>query len=139
MVIIPFNAVFTKDDPDFDPFINEKLCTPECMEYLIKIGVEALTRVIMRNGFSTCGAADKEMELYKVGNDSVLSFIVEYGEDQIENQTVNSVYSAYELHCSNNGLRPTTQIMMSKKIKTALGLDVKRSRVNGKLYSVYIK
>jgi hypothetical protein len=29
--------------------------------------------------------------------------------------------------------------MMSKKIKTALGLDVKRSRVNGKLYSVYIK
>lgn len=139
MVIIPFNAVFTKDDPDFDPFINEKLCTPECMEYLIKIGVEALTRVIMRNGFSTCGAADKEMELYKVGNDSVLSFIVEYGEDQIENQTVNSVYSAYELHCSNNGLRPTTQIMMSKKIKTALGLDVKRSRVNGKLYSVYVK
>lgn len=139
MVIIPFNAVFTKDDPDFDPFINEKLCTPECMEYLIKIGVEALTRVIMRNGFSTCGAADKEMEIYKVGNDSVLSFIVEYGEDQIENQTVNSVYSAYELHCSNNGLRPTTQIMMSKKIKTALGLDVKRSRVNGKLYSVYVK
>lgn len=139
MVIIPFNAVFTKEDPDFDPFINEKLCTPECMEYLIKIGVEALTRVIMRNGFSTCGAADKEMELYKVGNDSVLSFIVEYGEDQIENQTVNSVYSAYELHCSNNGLRPTTQIMMSKKIKTALGLDVKRSRVNGKLYSVYVK
>lgn len=139
MVIIPFNAVFTKEDPDFDPFINEKLCTPECMEYLIKIGVEALTRVIMRNGFSTCGAADKEMELYKVGNDSVLSFIVEYGEDQIENQTVNSVYSAYELHCSNNGLRPTTQIMMSKKIKTALGLDVKRSRVNGKLYSIYVK
>lgn len=139
MVIIPFNAVFTKEDPDFDPFINEKLCTPECMEYLIKIGVEALTRVIMRNGFSTCGAADKEMELYKVGNDSVLSFIVEYGEDQIENQTVSSVYSAYELHCSNNGLKPTTQIMMSKKIKTALGLDVKRSRVNGKLYSVYVK
>ena len=139
MVIIPFNAVFTKDDPDFDPFINEKLCTPECMEYLIKIGVEALTKVIMRNGFSTCGAADKEMELYKVGNDSVLSFIVDYGEDQIENQTVSSVYSAYELHCSNNGLKPTTQIMMSKKIKTTLGLDVKRSRVNGKLYSVYVK
>lgn len=139
MVIIPFNAVFTKEDPDFDPFINEKLCTPECMEYLIRIGVEALTKVILRNGFSSCGAAEKEMELYKVGNDSVLSFIVEYGEDQIENQTVNSVYSAYELHCSNNGLRPTTQIMMSKKIKTALGLDVKRSRVNGKLYSIYVK
>lgn len=139
MIIIPFNAVFTKKDPDFDPFINEKLCQPECMEYLIKIGIDALLNVIVRNGFSTCGAADKEMELYKVSNDSVLSFILEYGVENIENQTVASVYSAYELHCVNNGLKPTTQIMMSKKIKTALGLEVKRNRVNGKLYSIYVK
>lgn len=139
MIIIPFNAVFTKSDPDFDPFINEKLCQPECMEYLVKIGVDALLNVIVRNGFSICNAADKEMELYKVNNDSVLSFILEYGGEGIENQTVSSVYSAYELHCANNGLKPTTQIMMSKKIKTALGLDVKRNRVNGKLYSIYVK
>lgn len=139
MVIIPFNAVFTKQDPDFDPFINEKLCQDECMEYLVKIGVDALINVIMRNDFSACEAADKEMEIYKVGNDSVLSFILDYGSENIENQTVSSVYSAYELHCSNNGLKATTQIMMSKKIKTALGLDVKRSRINGKLYSIYVK
>ena len=79
MVIIPFNAVFTKQDPDFDPFINEKLCASECMEYLIKIGIDALINVIIRNGFSNCEAANKEMEIYKVGNDSVLSFILEYG------------------------------------------------------------
>lgn len=139
MVIIPFNATFTKQDPDFDPFINEKLCQPECMEYLIKLGIDALNNVIMRNGFSSCGAADKEMEIYKVGNDSVLSFILEYGAENIENQTVASVYSAYELHCANNGLKPTTQIMMSKKIKSALGYDVKRNRISGKLYSVYVK
>ena len=139
MVIIPFNAVFTKKDPDFDPFINEKLCEPECMEYLVKIGIDALINIIMRNGFSMCEAADKEMEIYKVGNDSVLSFILEYGDDNINNQTVSSVYSAYELHCANNGLKPTTQIMMSKKIKTALGYDIKRNRINGKLYSVYVK
>ena len=139
MVIIPFNAVFTKQDPDFDPFINEKLCEPECMEYLVKLGVEALQNVIMRNGFSTCEAADKEMELYKVSNDSVLSFILEYGSDNIENESISSVYTAYELYCSNNGLKPNTQIMMSKKIKTCLGLDVKRNRVNGRLHSIYVK
>lgn len=139
MVIIPFNAVFTSKDPDYDPFINEKLCEPECMEYLVKIGIDALIKVIMRNGFSNCDASDKEMESYKVSNDSVLSFILEFGAENIENQTISSVYSAYELHCSNNGLKPTTQIMMSKKIKTALGLDVKRNRINGKLYSIYVK
>lgn len=139
MVIIPFNAVFNSTDPDFDPFINEKLCEPECMEYLIKIGIDALINVIIRNGFSNCNAANKEMEIYKVGNDSVLSFILEYGAENIENQTVASIYSAYELHCSNNGLKANTQIMMSKKIRTALGFDIKRNRINGKLYSVYVK
>lgn len=139
MVIIPFNAVFTKDDPDFDPFINEKLCKSECMEYLVKIGINALINVINRNGFSECAAADEEMNAYKLSNDSVLGFIQEYGEDQIENQAVSSIYSAYELYCANNGLKPTTQIMMSKKIKTHLDLDVKRSRINGKLYSIYVR
>lgn len=139
MVIIPFNAVFTSNDPDYDPFINEKLCQEECMEYLVKIGIDALIGVIMRNGFSECDASNKEMEIYKLNNDSVLSFILEYGSENIENQTISSVYSAYELHCSNNGLKPNTQIMMSKKIKTALGYDVKRNRINGKLYSVYVK
>lgn len=139
MVIIPFNAVFTKQDPDFDPFINEKLCADECMEYLIKIGVDALINVITRNGFSECKAADEEMDAYKLSNDSVLGFIKEYGEEDIENQSVSSVYTAYELFCSNNGLKPTTQVMMSKKIKTALDLDVKRSRLNGKLFSIYVK
>lgn len=139
MVIVPFNAVFTKDDPDFDPFINEKLCQPECMEYLVKLGVDALINIINRNGFSECAAADKEMDAYKLSNDSVLSFIEEYGGENIENQAISSIYSAYELHCSNNGLKPTTQIMMSKKIKTALGLDAKRTRLNGKMFTVYIK
>jgi hypothetical protein len=69
----------------------------------------------------------------------VLGFIKDYGEESIENQSVSSVYTAYELFCSNNGLKPTTQIMMSKKIKTHLNLDVKRSRLNGKLYSIYVR
>ena len=139
MVIVPFNAVFTKQDPDFDPFINEKLCRPECMEYLVKLGVDALLNVITRNGFSECAAADAEMDAYKISNDSVLSFIEEYGGENIENQAISSVYAAYELHCSNNGLKPTTQVMMSKKIKTALGLDARRTRLNGKMFTIYVK
>lgn len=139
MVIIPFNAVFTKQDPDFDPFINEKLCQPECMEYLVKLGIDALHNVIERNGFSNCEAANKEMEAYKIGNDSVLGFIMEYGGENIENQSINSIYSAYELYCANNGLKATTQIMMSKKIKVALNLELKRNRIDGKLYSIYVR
>ena len=139
MVIIPFNAVFTKQDPDFDPFINEKLCSKDCMEYLVKLGIDALINVIERNGFSECKAADEEMKVYKLNNDSVLSFISEYGNEDIENQAVASVYSAYELYCANNGLKPTTQVMMSKKIKTSLGLEVRRTRLNGRLHSIYVK
>ena len=139
MIIIPFNAVFTKDDPDYDPFIDEKLCQPECMEYLIKLGVDALINVINRRGFTECAAAIKEINAYRIDNDSVLSFIQDFGEENIENQAISSIYAAYELHCANNGLKPTTQIMMSKKIKSALQLDVRRTRINNKMFTVYVR
>lgn len=42
LVIIPFKAVFSESDPDFDPDIKTKLCSPAPIEYFIRIGVEGL-------------------------------------------------------------------------------------------------
>ena len=78
------------------------------------------------------------MDAYKLSNDSVLGFIQEYGKESIENESVSSVYTAYELFCANNGLKPTSQVMMSKKIKTTLGLTVRRNRIANKLHTVYV-
>ena len=52
LVIIPFNARFTKDDPDFDPYIIYKITTENAMEYLINIGLEGLKRVLKSYSFT---------------------------------------------------------------------------------------
>lgn len=42
LVIIPFNATFSKDDPDYRPFIKYELTQQDSIEYLIRLGVEGL-------------------------------------------------------------------------------------------------
>lgn len=139
MIIIPFNAVFTKDDPDFDPFINEKLCNPECMEYLVNIGINALHGVIERNGFSNSKKANKEINDYKISNDSVLSFIQEVGIDGILNQSSKDVYSKYEVFCSEEGSKPVRKSEMHKRIKSELGYRLSDPcRINGRTVRIYI-
>lgn len=46
---VEFNAKFTRDDPDFDPLISEKLVDEAAMERACVLGVEGLRRVIEQN------------------------------------------------------------------------------------------
>lgn len=46
---VEFNAKFTRDDPDFDPLISEKLVDESAMERACVLGVEGLRRVIAQN------------------------------------------------------------------------------------------
>lgn len=139
MIIVPFNAVFTKKDPDFDPFINEKLCQPECMEYLVNIGISALLNVIKRNGFTQCKAATEEIDDYRISNDSVLSFIREVGSDGILNESSTDIYSRYELYCANEGTKPVRKSEMHKRIKAELGYKLSDPvKINNKTVRVYV-
>lgn len=140
LILIPFNAVFTKDDPDFDPQINDKLCLPECMEYLIKLGVEALIKVIDRNGFTISGASRNETNEYKTSNDSVLSFISEVGIEEILNQSSNDVYARYEVFCAEEGSKPVRKSEMHKRIKSELGYKLSDPcKINNKTIRVYVE
>lgn len=61
LVIIPFNARFTKYlpsgeiDPDYNPKIRYELVQQSSVEYLIRVGVEGLKRIIENQGFSKSG------------------------------------------------------------------------------------
>ena len=46
IAIIPFNAHFSKNDPDYDSSIKWKLKTQSAMEYLIQISLEGLKRAL---------------------------------------------------------------------------------------------
>ena len=139
MIIIPFNAVFTKDDPDFDPFINEKLTKKEAMEYLVNIGISALIGIINRNGFSQSVQAENEIRNYRIGNDSVLSFINEVGNEEILNESSKDIYSRYELFCAEEGSKPVRKSEMHKRIKSELGYRLSDPiRINGRTTRIYV-
>lgn len=139
LVIVPFNAKFSKDDPDYDPYIIWKLREPEVMKYLCRIGIEGLQRVIKNNGFTISKKVEKEIEDYEIQNNPILLFLQETELYKIINQPTKDVHKAYRVFCIENGFSEMTLSTFSKELNRRLGLVVVRRRVNGSLVGIYVK
>lgn len=139
LVIIPFNATFTVNDPDFDPYIKYKLVEQESIEYLIRVGVEGLQRVIRQNHFTQSERVDREIKEYEEENNPIAGFIEDQGLDMIENQLTADVYKRYQVFCADNSLTPMSNIVFSKQINKRLGLTVKQRKISGQVKKLFIR
>lgn len=138
VVIVPFKARFTKDDPDYSPFIKYELREPENIEYFIKMAVEGLKCVLENNEFTTCDVIEKEMENYEIENNSVLSFI-DNGDVKIENESVGEIYLAYSVYCRESNLQAMSKIAFSKEIQKHTGLMSKTTSLGGRSIRIFAK
>ena len=139
LVIVPFNARFSKDDPDFDPYITWKLRDEEVMEYVIRLGVDGLKRVLTNNEFTQSEKVEKEMKDYELQNNPILLFLQDRELNTIENQPTKEVYRSYQVACAENGSNEMCLSSFSKALSKRLNLVVQRKRINGKLIGVYVK
>ena len=139
MVIIPFNAVFSKNDPDYDPFIAYKLKDKSVMEYLGRVGIEGLKRVLENNGFSESGKVSSALNEYEIENNPILSFLEEVSESEIENQLTNEVYSRYRVFCMENNSHPISKASFSKELNRRCGMISRVTKINGKPIRIYKK
>lgn len=139
LVIIPFNATFTVNDPDFDPYIKYKLVEQESIEYLIRVGVEGLRRVIQQNHFTQSERVDREIKEYEEENNPIAGFIEDQGLNMIENQLTADVYKRYQVFCADNSLTPMSNIVFSKQINKRLGLTVKQRKISGQVKKLFIR
>lgn len=139
LVIIPFNATFTATDDDFDPFIKYKLIEQDSIEYLIRVGIEGLKRVITQNHFTQSEKVDREIKEYEEENNPIAAFILDQGIGMIENQPTNEVYKRYQVFCADNSLTPMSNIVFSKQINKRLGLKVYVTTLDGKSKRMFIK
>ncbi len=139
LVIIPFDAKFSPDDPDFDPYIKYKLREQECMEYLIKIGLEGLKRVLKNQKFTKSDRVEKELQEYEESNNPILGFFKEITLEEVENEPTRDVYRRYQIYCSENNLQALSNIEFSKQVKAKFGFDIVDRKINGKKYRVFIK
>jgi putative DNA primase/helicase len=116
LLIIPFNAKFSKADPDYDPFIKDKLLTNEGMEYLLKLALEGLQRIIYNNEFTEVECVQAALEEYEAINNPVVAFIDDVGIEGIENEPTKDTHLKYSTWCIENGYRPISNIQFSKEI-----------------------
>ena len=140
LIIIPFDAVFTDADPDFDPNIGKKLRSEESMSYLINVGLAGLQRLIRRRAFT---ASDKVQEMkrqYDFDNNPILGFIDECDlERDIYNESTSDVYRMYVTYCADNKMTPLARNVFTKQICQHVGCGVKVQRVGNKTPRVFIK
>lgn len=134
MVIIPFNATFSKTDADFDPYIKYKLRSEECIEYLIILAVEGLKRVLENESFSESEVIIKTTKEYEIGNNPILMFLSVCKEEGKElcNNSIKTVYQWYQEFCISNGYQVVSNIEFGKRLKSLGRYSITPKYIKGK-------
>lgn len=139
LIIIPFDAVFSSDDPDFDPYIKYKLITEDAMEYLAQLGIEGLKRILTNRTFSESDKIKKSIKEYEESNNPALLFFNEVTEDGILNEPTKDVYQKYQNFCLANGFNPISNIEFSRQTNKHFNCEIVNKSINGKKYRLFMK
>lgn len=141
LLIVPFDAEFSKNDPDYDSSIKYKLQEPEVMEYLIVLGIKALKNIIEKQGFTESARVQGQLKEYEETNNPIIGFFdeMQIEEFQIENEQSDKVYKRYKEYCLANNFNPMSKAEFSKQLCRKLGMTTKTKKIGGKVYRIYIK
>ncbi len=141
LIIIPFNAQFSKEDPDYDPFIRYRLIEPDSIGYLIKVGIMGLRRILEGQGFTRSERVDRQLEEYEEENNPIVAFIhdLEHGEDDIINEASADVYARYKVFCNAANMQPMSQMVFSKQINKRIGTEIAFRKIAGKTTRVFVR
>lgn len=137
LVIIPFDAKFSKEDSDYDPFIKYKLRKEDVMEALIAKAIPALREVLGEQEFARCDKVAAQLEEFEKSNQPILEFFEELDEIDYLHEPIKSVYQKYSSFCLGNNLNPISAIEFQKQIKKQYNLAIKTVEQGGRKVRVY--
>lgn len=138
LIIVPFNASFNKGTDSFSPFIKYQLRTAECMEYMARIGIEGLKRVLNTQGFTTTAAIDAELEEYAETLNPITMFFDEMGDSMLHEST-KKCYRRYNEFCIENAMKPISHNEFSRQVKSYYGYDIKVMNIDRKSTRVFVE
>ena len=139
LVIVPFDAKFSPNDPDFRPFIKDELCEQEAMEYLILLGLNALKAVLNNARFTTSKRVQGQLDEYEQNNNPIIGFIQEVGLDGIVNEATNTVYRRYKEYCIANNFQAISAIEFSRQICKRCGFVTGAKYIKGRKTRVFVE
>lgn len=136
-VYIPFNARFTPDDGDYDPFIKEKITTEEALSHLLNRALAGAQRLLANRAFTKPARSVALKERHKVENSSVLSWIDEESIDltYILSKERKVLYSEFSDWCRVSNIKTIPgKLYVFKEIRRKFDLDEEPKRSSGKDY-----
>lgn len=139
ILIIPFNAKFSKDDDDYNPDIEDDLKTSSSMEYLISIALKGLKRALYNKQFTEASKVKNEVEQFEKDNNPILGWLesLEESEDDLISylcrNSVAELYLQFEIFCQNNGFEVVKKKTFLNDLKKRFNLysDRMKTMVNG--------
>ena len=128
LVVIPFNAKFSPEDEDYDPFIKFKLMSEESIQYLIKIGIRGVMRVLANNAYTRSTKVETELNEFEMENNPLLLFMSDMETKDFLNESTGDMYRKYDIFCAENNISPVSKISFSKQICSRYKLKVVSQR-----------
>lgn len=143
IVILPFNATFSPNDEDFDPYILDKITTDEAKSYLLNRAIEGYKRIGFNgNRFTESTAVQRATDNYKVRSSTILSWAEDshFLETLQENPNTETKvhYNNYTVWCKSNGYsKPIPSRTFTKELCDHYGVVSKQIRFDGNRISVF--
>lgn len=119
--------------------IKYQLVEQSSVEYLIRVGVEGLKRIIENNEFTKSEKVTEQIDEYENENNPIKAFIDDCGVEMIENEPTSDVYNRYQVFCADGGMQPMSKGVFSKQINKRLGFETSVTRVGDKLIRIFRK
>lgn len=138
LVMIPCDARFTKDDPDYRPFIKYELLEEPCLEYFIKIGIEGLKRVLQNYAFTESDKCIERLKDYELENDNFLQFVEDMTVEDFENKVTSDVFLRYTASLTGNQVG-INKFSFSKRLCKYFGLKTVQKKIDGKVYGIFVR
>jgi putative DNA primase/helicase len=131
---IPFRAKFSSEDPDYDPFIKDKILSKEGMERFLVLAVHGLLRILANRGITQPKAVIEEKREYELKNNPVL----QYAEDHtIVGNTTKDAYRAYAIWCHENGHQPVSSIEFGRELNRLFKIQSKPVHIGQESMRIY--
>ena len=140
LIIIPFDAKFNQDDPDFNLDIKKMICEQAAIEYLIKLSIEGLKRVLFNDGFTKCGKVDKALDEYEEITNPTIGFFkeLEYEDVKVLYEINTNIYNLYDGYCRRNGFQAINNKVFSKELIKYFDCATLAKKIDGRKRTIYV-
>ena len=130
LTLLPFDATFSRSDPDFNPNIEDDVTTEEAMSYLLNMAIRGYKR-LSRQGFTEPDKVRRALETYQIESSHALRWAVENGinEEYLLSKHTGELYYEFKVWCEVEGVdHIPKQQSFTNEIKKRFKLEVSEQR-----------